>query len=263
MFLAASAWVFLLVSLGSFHYDGLAEPRSCIPIRRCRICAAASGRSSRITLSGDRPGRFPALFFTGVCLVLVMCQNRVGDLWMRTIGADAADRRLCGGRASLSSPGSYDGFPEGRGGIVGIGTATFLQHYFSTVGTRLILLTTALVGLLLAADDLVLRTPGVVAARFVTVKDRAPQINWNFVPLPRLPALPRFVTRDATGDRTRRKPRPRPGRRSLDEAEDAALNSQPAVILKRDKADEDDKNGKAARPDRSAVTGTWWSRDAV
>src|SRR5205807_3381864 len=93
-------------------------------------------------------------------------------------------------------PGSYDGLPEGRGGILGIAASTVLQHYFGTTGTRLILLTTLLVGLLLAADDLVLRTPGMVSSTITAVREHAPQINFRLLPLPELPALPRFVTRD-------------------------------------------------------------------
>ena len=33
-------------------------------------------------------------------------------------------------------PGSIKGFPEGHGGIVGIGTSAYLQVHFNTVGTR-------------------------------------------------------------------------------------------------------------------------------
>src|SRR6185437_12510231 len=116
--------------------------------------------------------------------------------WMRSVGLvllTVAFAAVC----HHFKPGSYDAFPEGRGGIVGITSATVLQHYFNTVGTRLILATTALVGLLLAADDLVLRTPGVVHATYTHVKDNAPRINWSFVPVPKLPSLPGFVTRDA------------------------------------------------------------------
>ena len=93
--------------------------------------------------------------------------------------------------------GDYSGFPEGQGGIIGIGSAHFLHKYFSVAGSRLILAVTFLVGLLLAADDLVLRTPGMMQTAYVTVRDRAPNIKWNFVPIPKLPSLPKFVTREA------------------------------------------------------------------
>src|SRR4029453_365566 len=103
-------------------------------------------------------------------------------------------------------PGSSTALPEGHGGIVGIGTSTFLQQHFSTVGTRLILLTAMLIGMLLVADDLVLRTPGVVAATYAHVKQHAPamKINFRFPELPKLPSLPKFVTKDSVKPATRR-----------------------------------------------------------
>ena len=196
IFLGAGAWVFLMVALGSFHYNDWPshEVYPWPPIQN--LCGSVGAYIAYYTFLSIGQGAFPLLFFTGVCLVLLMCNNRVGDWWMRAVGLVLLTAAFAAAVHHFK-PGSYDTFPEGRGGIIGISTATVLQHYFSTVGTRLILLTTALVGLLLAADDLVLRTPGVVGSAIVTVKDKAPRINWNFVPLPRLPALPKFVTRDA------------------------------------------------------------------
>jgi S-DNA-T family DNA segregation ATPase FtsK/SpoIIIE len=196
LFLAAGGWAFLLVSLGSFHYDDW--PSHTVypypPIQN--LCGSVGAFISYYTFLAVGQGAFPAMFFSGVCVVLMMCGSKVGDLWMRSVGLillTVAFAAVC----HHFKPGSYDAFPEGRGGIVGISSATVLQHYFSTVGTRLILATTALVGLLLAADDLVLRTPGVVHATYTHVKDKAPKINWNFIPVPKLPSLPGFVTRDA------------------------------------------------------------------
>ena len=92
------------------------------------------------------------------------------------------------------TPGSKTGFPEGQGGIVGIGTADFLQSHFNTVGTRLVLVTTLLIGLLLAADDLVLRTPGMVSYAYTTVKAHAPKLAVPSlaISIPKLPSLPWF-----------------------------------------------------------------------
>jgi S-DNA-T family DNA segregation ATPase FtsK/SpoIIIE len=196
LFLAAGGWAFLLVSLGSFHYNDWPshDVYPYPPIQN--LCGSVGAFISYYTFLAVGQGAFPAMFFTGVCVVLMMCGSRVGDLWMRAVGLlllTVAFAAVC----HHFKPGSYDAFPEGRGGIVGISSATVLQHYFSTVGTRLILATTALVGLLLAADDLVLRTPGVVHATYTHVKDNTPKINWNFVQIPKLPALPGFVTRDA------------------------------------------------------------------
>jgi hypothetical protein len=72
-------------------------------------------------------------------------------------------------------------------------------------------LTGILVGLLLAADDLVLRTPGVAIATFQHVKEIAPAmpaLKFNFPQLPSLPALPRFVTRDSGDARNPRMLKP-------------------------------------------------------
>jgi S-DNA-T family DNA segregation ATPase FtsK/SpoIIIE len=196
LFLAAGAWVFLLVSLGSFHYTDWPSheiyPHPSIQ-NLCGSVGAFLAYHAFVTIG---QGVFPVMFFTGVCLVLLMCGNRVGDLWMRAIGLILLTVAFAAAVHHFK-PGSYDGFPEGRGGVIGISASTILQHYFNTVGTRLILLTTALVGLLLAADDLVLRTPGVVSGAFTVVRDKAPRINWNFVQIPKLPSLPKFVTRDA------------------------------------------------------------------
>ena len=230
MFLAAGAWVFLLVALGSFHYNDW--PSHAIypypPIQN--LCGSVGAFISYYTFVTIGQGAFPILFFTGVCLVLLMCQNRVGDLWMRSIGLILLTVAFAAAVHHFNS-GSYDAFPEGRGGIIGISTATILQHYFSTVGTRLILLTTALVGLLLAADDLVLRTPGVVSGAFVVMRDKAPKINWNFVPLPRLPSLPKFVTRDAIVTKSATTKR----REKLAAATSETTNSTPTPSGKREK----------------------------
>ncbi|MGH7214327.1 MAG: DNA translocase FtsK, partial [Tepidisphaeraceae bacterium] len=128
----------------------------------------------------------------------------------------------------------YNGFPEGQGGMLGIGTASFLQQHFNAWGTRLVLLTGFLIGVLLAADDLVLRAPGFVGAVAHNVKDRAPNIHFKFLPIPRLPSLPRFVTKDSVA----KKPspldvKPRPSG-ALDDDDD---DLRPPVLLKRDKPD--------------------------
>ncbi|HSZ54906.1 MAG TPA: DNA translocase FtsK [Tepidisphaeraceae bacterium] len=199
-FLSAGAWVFMLVALGSFHYNDW--PSHDIypypPIQN--LCGSVGAFVAYYTFLAVGQGAFPVMFFTGVCIVLMLCNSRISDLWMRTVGLILLTVAFAS-TVHHFKPGSYDGFPEGRGGVVGISTATILQHYFSTVGTRLILATTALVGLLLAADDLVLRTPGVVAGTITTVRDKAPRINWNFLPVPKLPSLPGFVTKDAIAKR--------------------------------------------------------------
>src|SRR6185312_8671729 len=241
-FLAVGVWVFLLVALGSFHYNDWPshEVFPYPPIQN--LCGSVGAFISYHVFLTVGQGAFPVMFFTGVCLVMLMCNNRIGDLWMRAVGLLLLTVAFAA-TVHHFKPGSYDGFPEGRGGIVGISVATVLQHYFSTVGTRLILLTTALVGLLLAADDLVLRTPGVVGGAIATVKDKAPKINWNFVNLPKLPALPQFVTRDAIKSRL-----PGPKKSRLAESDlDGEIELKPSSP-KKDKPGKTDKASTGSKP---------------
>jgi S-DNA-T family DNA segregation ATPase FtsK/SpoIIIE len=108
-------------------------------------------------------GAFPILFFSGVCVVLYVAHNRVSDPWMRVVGLLLLSIAFAAAVHHIQ-PGSENGLPEGQGGILGIGAATFLQAHFSTAGTRLVLMTAMLIGLILVADDLVLKVPMVVGA---------------------------------------------------------------------------------------------------
>jgi S-DNA-T family DNA segregation ATPase FtsK/SpoIIIE len=184
-----------------------------------------------------------------VCLALVMFRNRVSDLWLRVIGLTMLTLAFAAAVHHLH-PGSRNGFPEGNGGIFGIGAAHFLQHHFSTIGTRLVLLTSFLIGLLLAADDLVLRAPGVVGNMVAEVKERAPAAasmvklpNFKFPELPKLPALPNFRTKDAVS---------KIAHPEDDEDEDSPVRLQP-LIGRKEKPSTPKKIEKIAKPDPDAT----------
>ncbi|MDB5356550.1 MAG: ftsK [Phycisphaerales bacterium] len=226
LFLLCGVWVFLLLALGSFHpTDWPSHAIDPAPPTQ-NLCGSAGAAVAYYAFFAVGQGVFPALFFTGVCLVLLVLRNRVDDLWMRAAGLVLLSTAFAA-MVHHFKPGAYEGLPEGQGGIIGIGAAHFLQQYFSVWGTRLILLTTLLVGLLLAADDLVLRTPGMVSSAIVMARENAPQINWKFMPLPRLPALPRFVTREAAAVKASMKPKVpksrKPGDADANDADAATL----------------------------------------
>jgi len=201
----SAAWVFLLLSLGSFHPTDWPthEVYPYPPIQN--LCGAVGAFVAYYSFLAIGQGVFPVLFFTGICLALLACRSRLSDPWLRGIGLAVLTVAFAAVVHHLK-PGSFNGFPEGHGGIVGIGTATFLQEHFNTVGTRLILLTAMMIGLLLAADDLVLRTPGFVAVAVANVREHTPQFapqiqkikgfKFNFPALPKLPSLPNFRTKD-------------------------------------------------------------------
>src|SRR5690606_16306740 len=178
-------------------------------------------------------GIFPILFFAGVILALVVFRNPVSDLWMRVAGIALITIAFTATVHHLQ-PGSPNGFPEGQGGVIGIGISSFLQPHFNIWGTRLVLALAMLIGLLLAADDLVLRTPGMVGAAVSNVKDRVPQINWNFISIPKLPALPKFVTRDAAAAKSKTlkpaKPKATKPKKAAARDEEEADEVAPAVL---------------------------------
>jgi S-DNA-T family DNA segregation ATPase FtsK/SpoIIIE len=68
-----------------------------------------------------------------------------------------------------------------------------------------------------------------VGTAIETVRKHRPNINWNFVQIPRLPSLPRFVTKDAA-DKINKKPAPRIF--AADDEDDGPL--KPPVLLIRD-----------------------------
>jgi DNA segregation ATPase FtsK/SpoIIIE, S-DNA-T family len=209
LFLAIGVWSFLLLALGSFQPTDWPSHTVFPHPATQNLCGTAGAFVAYYLFLAIGQGVFPMLFFTGVLLALAAFGNRVSDVWLRTIGL----MLLCAAFAAAVHqlrPGSVNSFPEGHGGIVGIGASSFLQAHFNTVGTRLILLTAILIGLLLAADDLVLRTPGLVGGAINHVKERAPgamaafpsmpsmpAMRFNFPALPKLPSLPKFVTKDA------------------------------------------------------------------
>jgi S-DNA-T family DNA segregation ATPase FtsK/SpoIIIE len=238
LFLGAGIWVFMLFSLGSFHTNDWPSHQvyPYPPIQN--LCGAVGAYVAYYCFLALGQGVFPILFFTGVCLALVVFKNEIGDLWLRAIGLLLLSVAFASVIHHLH-PGSTSSFPEGHGGIVGIGTSVWLQAHFNTVGTRLILLTAMLIGLLLAADELVLRAPGVVSEAVVHVRQRVPMMSWKNVPVPKLPSLPRFITADAV--KVKAEPKRKPSKEVEEEEiedekpeEPEPIAVQPPAIVKKE-----------------------------
>jgi DNA segregation ATPase FtsK/SpoIIIE-like protein len=195
-FLAVGVWVFLLLSFWSFSPTDwpshAVEPHP--PTQN--LCGTAGALVAYWAYLAVGQGVFAVLLMGAMMLGLFFWQSKIGDVWMRAIGLILISVAFAAA-VHRFSPGNRTGLPEGRGGVLGIGTDNFLHHYFSTAGTMLILAMTILVGLLLAADDMILAAPRAFRRVATTVRERAPAMRFNFANLPKLPALPGFVTRDA------------------------------------------------------------------
>src|SRR2546423_2334499 len=198
LFIALAAWAFLLLALGSFHSTDWPSHTVYPWPATANLCGTAGAFIAYYCVLAIGQGVFPVLFFSGVLLALVMFKNRVSDVWLRVIGLLLLSTAFAAAVHQLR-PGSMSSFPEGHGGLVGITASAFLQSHFSVWGARLILLKSSLIGLLLAADDLVLGTPAVAMATIATVREIAPGLaipKFNFGAMPKLPSLERFVTKD-------------------------------------------------------------------
>ena len=229
--LALASWAFLLLALGSFSPTDWPTHTVFPYPPTANLCGTVGAFVAYWCFFAIGQGVFPILFFSGVLLAMVLFKNRVSDMWLRVIGLLLLSTAFAAIVHHLK-PGSMSGFPEGHGGLLGITASTYLQAHCNVWGTRLILLTVMLLGLLLAADDLVLRTPGVAMATFAHVRERVPMPRFNFGGLPKLPSLPRFVTRDSVT--MLRPPKPKVGAKTTAiEDDDDEEEWKTPVLLKK------------------------------
>ncbi len=204
LFLAIGAWTFLLLALASFHAEDWPSHQVYPYPPTHNLCGPVGSYLAYHLFFAIGQGVFPIVFFSGLCLALMFFHNRISDPWLRGIGLAILSIAFAS-MIHLIRPGSHESFPEGDGGIIGISASTFLKAHFSTGGTSLILITSFLVGLLLAADDLVIRAPGLITQAVQQVKERTPALaNFKFPAMPKLPALPFFVTREAAAAKSSR-----------------------------------------------------------
>ncbi len=217
--MAAGAWVFLLLSIGGFSpTDWPSHAVSPWPPTG-NWCGPVGAFVAYQVFAVVGQGAFPALFFAGVAVILFVANRRVSDPWMRVVGAILFTVAYAATVHHLH-PGDENGFPEGQGGVLGIGAESYLEAHVHAVGTRLALLLALVVGLLLAADDLVAKVPAVVAAAV----DRARQARPAAGPSPVASLFNRFAPTPATAGVG---PVPRMVKPDEDPAE-----ARPSILLK-------------------------------
>jgi len=185
LFVTTALWLFLFCAIGSFHPTDW--PSHAVypypPIQN--VCGPVGAFIAYWCFLAIGQGVFPLIFFSGVCIALAFYHAKLSDPWLRIIGLAILSTAFAA-LVHHFMPGSASGFPEGHGGVIGISTAAFLQTHFHTVGTRLILMAAILIGLLLAADDLVLKAPGFAAQACNSVATSRPKMKFSFPTLPNI-----------------------------------------------------------------------------
>lgn len=172
--LVSAFWLFLFLSAASFSTSDW-PAHAVYPYQPVQnLCGPVGSALAYYCLLAIGQGLYPILLFSGVCIVLYFAKGKVGDLWLRAIGLLLLSTAFAAAYHQLK-PGSATSFPEGNGGLLGIATGEFLKAHFNGAGAMLILVTSFLVGLLLAADDLVLKTaPAIASAAMSRVAAGAP-----------------------------------------------------------------------------------------
>jgi len=227
IFLAMATWLFVALSIVS--HSATDWPSHAVypyPAEISNLCGSAGAFVSFWIKYAIGPGVYPVLFFSAVFIFLWTTKNRVSDVWLRAIGIVVLAVAF-GAIIHQLSGGSVRGLPEGNGGIMGIASAHFLQAHFNKIGSLLVLSSAMIVGLILAADDLALRTPGAVAAAWSSARERVsenPLMRFKFPEIPKLPSFDRFRTMDDSGARLNS---PKPTSTSEDDDEDY----KPQVLL--------------------------------
>jgi S-DNA-T family DNA segregation ATPase FtsK/SpoIIIE len=193
LFVAVVAWVFLMLALGTFHPTDWPSHAVYPHPPTANACGNVGAFVAYYAFLALGQGVFPFLLYSGICIALLVARTQITDIWLRAIGLLLVCIAFAAAVHHIR-PGWSGGLPEGSGGIVGIGLSAFLQSHFNTIGTRLVLASTLIVGLLLAADDLIARTPALIASAAANVKAGAPSIPKFTFKLPTftLPQLPQL-----------------------------------------------------------------------
>ncbi|MCP4707659.1 MAG: DNA translocase FtsK [Planctomycetes bacterium] len=152
---------FLLVSLISYDVSDWPNPDVAPSLVEYNLCGRTGAVIAYFSNYYLGPGGMLVLVAAMIWLVLYVVKKPVEQFLLRLIGV-----LLIGAALSASyfvvSPGSSVSLSQGNGGILGIALGHFLLHYTAFTGASLIIGATMLVGLLLAADNLVLLLPALL-----------------------------------------------------------------------------------------------------
>ncbi|HQY87635.1 MAG TPA: DNA translocase FtsK [Tepidisphaeraceae bacterium] len=192
----AACWVLLGLSLLSFSPTDWPSHAIYPHPATQNLCGEIGAFVAYQLFSVLGSGAYMVMLFAGLFIGLRIWNQPLSDFWLRVIGLSMLAVSV-GAMMHLVVPGTSRGLPEGAGGTLGIAASNYLKSHFHAVGAAIVLMLAFMLGMLLAADELVVKMPVIVGGAYRRVKNRVPEGGINFPPMPRLPSLPRFVTRDA------------------------------------------------------------------
>lgn len=185
LFLGLGFWFFLLVSLASFHVDDWPAHHVYPHQPVENLCGQVGAFFAYWCYVMLGQGVYLVLLFSGVCIAMALVRSKISDLWLRIVGLALVSVAFA---ATLNNfyPGSRYSFPEGNGGWLGIATSFFLQTHFNKVGSLIMLMLTLAVGMVLVADELVVRAMGLAGKAALAAKERAKGMSLPTIKMPDL-----------------------------------------------------------------------------
>jgi DNA segregation ATPase FtsK/SpoIIIE, S-DNA-T family len=103
-------------------------------------------------------GVYPLIACLTIAALIKLARRSIGQVPLRAVGLCLL-AMVTAAAAALANPEPAAGLAEGPGGILGSAMATVVTSYCSVVGATLVVVASMIVGLLLVADDIMLRIP--------------------------------------------------------------------------------------------------------
>ncbi|MBN1845646.1 MAG: DNA translocase FtsK 4TM domain-containing protein [Sedimentisphaerales bacterium] len=173
-FLAVSLFVFL--SLISFHVADWPNPDVAPARVDHNLCGRAGAFIAYHAYFYLGPGALVMLLAFMGYLVIYCRGNPIEQKALRVIGVILIAAAVSG-CWHLISPGSEQSLSQGNGGVLGIALGHFLLQNTALTGATLILAATVLVGLVLAADNLLMMIPALLAGGAERLRHAGPIIG--------------------------------------------------------------------------------------
>ncbi len=191
-------------------------------------------------------GTWVFLLFVAIYTLIIVAGSASVGAWLRLAGMLILITVSSAILALVEAPSST-GMPEGGGGVLGLSIVTYLKQYFSKFGSGLFLLLTLAIGLILAADELVIYIPAL-----------SKRILGGLKVLITTFAYPRLPSRARTAEPKKVKSLPVPKKEKpveeLDTDEDEEEESEEEVLRPAKVVDnEDDEEEDAVEEDEEEV----------
>ena len=163
--LGLASCVFGFISLASFSVNDWPNPDVIRGGEVDNLCGPAGAWVAYYSNYYIGPAGIPVLLALAGWVVLKCMGRQINQPVLRTIGLVLIAGAISGS-AYLINPGDSESLTHGNGGVLGIAIGYFLKTNTALTGSVLIIAAMLIVGLLMAADNILALIPGILLAMF-------------------------------------------------------------------------------------------------